>query len=57
MAELITNGPVQATFRVYEDFYMYKSGVYETMAEVPRTPNDERNAYHSVRILGYVRTN
>jgi C1A family cysteine protease len=52
-AEILTNGPVQATFRVYEDFYMYKSGVYQTMREVNASPNDERNGYHSVRILGW----
>jgi cathepsin B len=26
--EILTNGPVEATFQVYEDFYQYTSGVY-----------------------------
>lgn len=27
MSELYTNGPVEASFRVYEDFLYYKSGI------------------------------
>lgn len=30
MTEIITNGPVQATFLVYGDFFMYKSVVIFT---------------------------
>lgn len=28
-AELYKNGPVEASFAVYEDFLHYKSGVYQ----------------------------
>ena len=36
MTEIMTNGPVQATFLVHEDFYMYSGGVYRhtRLAEV-----------------------
>ena len=27
--DILTNGPLVATFTVYEDFYAYKSGVYQ----------------------------
>ena len=27
--DILTNGPLVATFTVYEDFYTYKSGVYQ----------------------------
>lgn len=50
MAEIMTNGPVQATFKVHEDFFMYQSGVYRKMDGVQ--PADPRNTYHSVRIIG-----
>lgn len=26
--EIMTNGPVEAAYTVYEDFYQYKGGVY-----------------------------
>jgi len=44
--EILTNGPVEATFSVYEDFYQYTSGVY-----VHTT-----GAYvggHAIKILGW----
>lgn len=28
--EIMTNGPVEADFQVYEDFLSYKSGKYES---------------------------
>jgi len=44
--EMLKNGPVQATFTVYEDFLSYKSGVYKhlTGGEV---------GGHSVKIIGW----
>jgi cathepsin B len=44
------NGPVQAIFRVYSDFFMYKKGVYEPFDKYEDEPED---AYHSVKILGW----
>ncbi|KAG8237046.1 hypothetical protein J437_LFUL016112 [Ladona fulva] len=43
-------GPVQATMRVYQDFFHYKSGVYSRPAG-----SDDREpfGYHSVRIIGW----
>ena len=48
--EILAEGPVQAIFRVYSDFFMYKSGVYEPFEEVK---NEDRKEYHSVKILGW----
>lgn len=48
--EILTQGPVQAIFRVYADFFMYKSGVYEPFKP---NPNDPVDAYHSVKLLGW----
>lgn len=43
-------GPVQATMRVYHDFFHYKSGVYSR----PIGSDDrESYGYHSVRIIGW----
>lgn len=51
--EIMINGPVQATLRVHEDFYMYKSGVYQhTQLGATKGPNHIKSGYHSVRILG-----
>jgi hypothetical protein len=43
-------GPVQAIFKVNPDFFMYKSGVYESVFE---NTNDFQTEYHSVKILGW----
>ena len=45
-AEIMTNGPVQASFTVYADFLNYKSGVYQHVS-------GEGLGGHSVRILGW----
>lgn len=51
MEEIIKNGPVQVVFKVYNDFFMYKSGIY---SKHPRAEIlDERNSYHSVKVLGW----
>ena len=44
--ELMTNGPVVASFRVYADFFHYKSGVYQHI-------NGTFQGGHSVRLLGW----
>lgn len=46
MVELMTNGPVEAAFTVFEDFPNYKSGVYQHVSG---------NALggHAIRILGW----
>jgi len=46
MAEIATNGPVEAAFTVYEDFLSYKSGVYQhTTGKVL--------GGHAVKLIGY----
>lgn len=54
MKEIMDNGPVQAIFEVREDFYMYKSGVYQ-YSNLTRNdpPAARKSAYHSVRLLGW----
>lgn len=49
MQEIITSGPVQATMRVYQDFFNYESGIYV------HSPLFEcyQSGYHSVRIIGW----
>ncbi len=32
--EIMTNGPVQTAFTVYEDFLSYKTGVYQNKAGI-----------------------
>ena len=51
MEEIYTNGPVQVIFKVYEDFFMYKSGIY---SRHPRANvlNIE-DPYHSVKVIGW----
>lgn len=49
MFEIQQNGPVQATFKVKDDFFSYASGVYRYSG--PADPDIE--GFHSVRILGW----
>lgn len=44
--EIMKNGPVQAAFRVYEDFYHYKSGVYQHVT-------GKMLGGHAVKIIGW----
>merc|ERR1712062_758144 len=44
--ELMTNGPTEAAFTVYEDFPNYKSGVYQHVAGKPL-------GGHAIRLLGW----
>jgi len=51
MEEIYNNGPVQVVFKVYEDFFMYKSGVY---SKHPRASVlNVEDPYHSVKVLGW----
>jgi cathepsin B len=45
-SEMATNGPVQASFDVYEDFVHYKSGVYQHVT-------GKYLGGHSVKMIGY----
>jgi len=45
--EVSTNGPVEAGFSVYSDFFNYKGGVYV------RTPGSTLDGGHAVIIIGY----
>ncbi|XP_018561609.1 cathepsin B [Anoplophora glabripennis] len=44
--EIMTNGPVEATFDVYEDFLSYKSGVYQNV-------EGSQLGGHAVKIFGW----
>ncbi|KAI6214500.1 Cathepsin B4 [Aphelenchoides besseyi] len=46
IADLVKNGPIVAAFDVYEDFYSYKSGIYQY------TYGDYLGG-HAVRVVGY----
>ncbi|KAF8564579.1 hypothetical protein P879_07808 [Paragonimus westermani] len=46
MYELLTNGPLEVAFRVYEDFGNYKEGIYHHVA-------GEHKGDHAVRLLGW----
>ncbi|XP_046385050.1 tubulointerstitial nephritis antigen-like [Ischnura elegans] len=43
-------GPIQATMRVYQDFFHYRGGVYSRPAG---SDSRESHGYHSVRIIGW----
>jgi cathepsin B len=47
MLDLYKNGPVTAGFRVYDDFFQYKHGVYEP------APDASMGGGHAVKILGW----
>ncbi|XP_053205105.1 uncharacterized protein LOC128389527 [Panonychus citri] len=46
MNEILTNGPVSAQMRVADDFYSYKSGVYQYTIGEP-------HGFHSVKLIGW----
>ncbi|XP_072175458.1 cathepsin B-like [Diadema setosum] len=46
MTEIMTNGPVEADFTVYEDFLTYKSGVYQHVT-------GQSLGGHAIKILGW----
>ncbi|KAF6217105.1 hypothetical protein GE061_001458 [Apolygus lucorum] len=45
--DIMENGPIQAAFSVYPDFFHYKSGVYRNVIPFPRLGG------HAVRVLGW----
>ncbi|XP_063226798.1 uncharacterized peptidase C1-like protein F26E4.3 [Bacillus rossius redtenbacheri] len=49
MHEIMVSGPVQATMKVYQDFFSYRAGVYQNS----HVDDGQRTGYHSVRILGW----
>lgn len=51
MEEIIKNGPVQVVFKVFSDFFMYKSGIYSKNQKAQLL--DVRDPYHSVKVLGW----
>lgn len=46
VAEISTNGPIEAAFTVYEDFITYKTGVYQHK-------HGRALGGHAIKILGY----
>lgn len=49
MIEIQASGPVQATMRVYRDFFTYGSGIYK---HSPASRSDPRG-FHSVKLVGW----
>ncbi|XP_066999671.2 uncharacterized peptidase C1-like protein F26E4.3 [Anabrus simplex] len=49
MHEIMESGPVQATMRVFHDFFVYRGGVYQQS----KLGSNHRTGYHSVRIIGW----
>ncbi|KAJ8925455.1 hypothetical protein NQ315_009289 [Exocentrus adspersus] len=49
MYEITRSGPVQATMKVYHDFFMYRGGIYRHTD----LSMNELQGYHSVRIIGW----
>lgn len=49
MIEIMESGPVQATMRVYRDFFSYSRGVYRHSA----ASRSEEFGFHSVRLVGW----
>ena len=47
MLELMTHGPLEATFIVYTDFHLYSHGVYE------RSHLGKRVSGHAVKLIGW----
>uniref|UniRef100_A0A8C5S999 Tubulointerstitial nephritis antigen like 1 n=1 Tax=Laticauda laticaudata TaxID=8630 RepID=A0A8C5S999_LATLA len=54
MKELMENGPVQAIMEVHEDFFVYRSGVYQHTPIATGKPEPyRRHGTHSVKITGW----
>lgn len=47
--DIINNGPVQAIIEVAQDFFHYRSGVYQPIMDTPL----DRGTFHSVILLGW----
>ena len=50
MKEILRNGPVQMVFKVHDDFFMYKSGIY---APIWQNWSLMQSNYHAVKVLGW----
>lgn len=50
MKEILMNGPVQMVFKICDEFFMYKSGIYSPS---PRARSYIKNQYHAVKVLGW----
>uniref|UniRef100_A0A7I4XTT3 Pept_C1 domain-containing protein n=1 Tax=Haemonchus contortus TaxID=6289 RepID=A0A7I4XTT3_HAECO len=48
--DIMENGPVVASFKVYEDFRHYKSGIYKHIA-------GQLQGYHAVKMIGWGKEN
>jgi len=46
MNEIMTHGPVEASFLVYEDFLNYKSGVYQHVTGAA-------HGGHAIKVIGW----
>lgn len=51
MKEIKKNGPVQMVFKVFNDFFMYKSGIYSRHNRSQTLSNEI--SYHSVNVFGW----
>uniref|UniRef100_A0A1A9WYU5 SMB domain-containing protein n=1 Tax=Glossina brevipalpis TaxID=37001 RepID=A0A1A9WYU5_9MUSC len=49
MAEIFMSGPVQATLRIYRDFFAYSGGIYRHTAASRGSPV----GFHSVKLIGW----
>jgi len=47
--DIMTSGPVQATMRLYRDFFSYRSGIYRRSPE----SKTHRTGFHVVKIVGW----
>nr|XP_018907423.1 PREDICTED: uncharacterized protein LOC109037280 [Bemisia tabaci] len=50
--DIMTYGPLSTQFQVHEDFFLYKSGVYEPMASLFLSPQGTARG-HTVKIIGW----
>lgn len=46
--EIMKNGPVVASIKVYRDFLLYQKGIYKPMDDVPRF-----KGRHQVKVIGW----
>ncbi|XP_077343940.1 tubulointerstitial nephritis antigen [Lithobates pipiens] len=53
MKEIFENGPVQAVMTVYEDFFLYKSGIYRYSGLDKETSDRHLKGTHAVKIIGW----
>ncbi|XP_062981545.1 tubulointerstitial nephritis antigen [Elgaria multicarinata webbii] len=53
MKEIKENGPVQAIMQVYDDFFLYKSGIYKHSRNIGGQPQRDQRRTHSVKIVGW----